>query len=77
MKTLLRDILGILGAFVIWWAAAVILGMVMFAIWPPGKSYVAGITLDFQNIPGNILGFIFALYAFRQITVATKSDMED
>jgi len=72
MKNLIRDIPGILGAFLIWWAAAVLLGMAMFAIWPPGKSYTAGIALDPQNLPGNILGFILALYAFRRITAGSK-----
>jgi|JI10StandDraft_1071094.scaffolds.fasta_scaffold2222483_1 hypothetical protein len=74
MKKILRDIPGILGAFVIWWAAAVLLGMAMFALWPTGKSYTAGITLDFQNVPGNLLGFILALYAFRRITAGTKRE---
>ncbi len=77
MKKILRDIPGILGAFVIWWAAAVLLGMAMFALWPPGKSYTAGITLDFQNVPGNLLGFILALYAFRRITEGTKREKSE
>lgn len=76
MRKFIRDIAGILGAFVIWWAAAVLLGMAMFALWPPGKSYTAGITLEFQNLPGNIAGFILALYAFRRITAKTKSEKQ-
>ena len=77
MKKFIRDITGILGAFVIWWAAAVLLGMAMFATWPPGKSYTAGIALDLQNIPGNILGFVLALYAFRRITAGSASGKQD
>ncbi|HUG67851.1 MAG TPA: hypothetical protein VMM76_08865 [Pirellulaceae bacterium] len=68
MKSVLREAGGILGAFVAWWATAVLLGMLMFAIWPPGGSYTAGITLEPQNIPGNALGFILALFAFRAMT---------
>lgn len=68
MKSLLRDAGGILGAFVAWWATAVLLGMLLFSIWPPGESYTAGISLEPQNIPGNALGFVLALFAFRAMT---------
>jgi hypothetical protein len=76
MKKFTRDLRGILGAFVIWWAAAVLVGMAMFTAWPPATSYTAGITLDFQNVPGNILGFILALYAFRRLTVGATNRNE-
>lgn len=77
MKKCIHDLGGILAAFMIWWAAAVLLGMTMFAIWPPGSSYTAGITLDRQNVPGNVLGFILALYVFRRLTAGSKSKKED
>jgi hypothetical protein len=64
----LRELGGIVAAFVAWWAVAVLLGMAMFALWPPGGSYTAGVSLEPQNIPGNILGFVLALYAFRAVT---------
>ena len=72
MYRTLRDLGGIVGAFVAWWAVAVLLGMAMFALWPPVGSHTAGITLAPQNIPGNALGFILALYAFRALTRAPK-----
>jgi hypothetical protein len=68
MKRVLTEAGGILGAFVAWWATAVLLGMLMFMIWPPGGSYTAGISLEPQNIPGNALGFVLALFAFRAVT---------
>ena len=63
-----KEILGILASFLAWWAAAVIIGLLMFAIWPPGDSHAAGISLEPQNIPGNAIGFVLALYAFRLVT---------
>jgi len=68
MNPFFKDLVGIVGAFIAWWAVAVLLGMLMFAIWPPATSYTAGISLAPQNIPGNLAGFILALYAFRSLT---------
>lgn len=64
----LREIIGIVAAFVAWWAVAVLLGLAMFGLWPSGRSYTAGISLEPQNIPGNAFGFVLALYAFRTVT---------
>lgn len=69
MKRILLELLGILGAFIAWWALAVIVGLLMYAIFPAtASSFTAGISLEPQNIPGNLIGFIAALYAFRAVT---------
>ena len=80
-QTILRHITGILMAMVAWWAIAVLGGLALYTIWPPEPlaelsgadvrtvSFMAGVSLGshWQNIPGNVLGFIAALYAFRAI----------
>lgn len=68
MKKILPEIVGVVLAFIIWWAAALLLGMLAYAIWPPEGSYTAGLSLEPQNIPGNLLGFVLALYVFRSVT---------
>ena len=69
MKKLVRELIGILGALIAWWAMAVMVGIAMYAIWPSTESsFIAGVSLAPQNIPGNLIGFILALYAFRAIT---------
>lgn len=77
MKSMLRDTGGILGAFIAWWATAVLLGMLLFSIWPPGESYTAGISMEPQNIPGNALGFVLALFAFRAMTRPKEPSIAD
>ena len=74
MQRVMKDIGGILAAFLAYWAAAVLLGMILFAIWPPGGSFTAGLSLEPQNIPGNAIGFILALYAFRKVTESRTQD---
>lgn len=69
MRRLLQDLVGILGAFVAWWSSVVLIGLLMYAIWPPPPGpFGAGISLEPQNIPGNAFGFVLALYAFRAVT---------
>ena len=69
MKKLMLDLVGILGAFVAWWSMAVLVGIGMYAIWPAEDStFIAGVSLAPQNVPGNFIGFILALYAFRALT---------
>ncbi|MEJ2599403.1 MAG: hypothetical protein P8Z00_13795 [Anaerolineales bacterium] len=86
-KTILRHITGILMAMVAWWAITVLVGLALYMIWPPAPlaelpgadvptvSFMAGVSLGahWQNIPGNVLGFIGALYAFRAICPKTVS----
>lgn len=70
MKRWLREHCGVAIAFCVWWALAVLLGMAAYTFWPPhaGKSYTAGLELEPQNVPGAIIGFLAALYAFRNAT---------
>ena len=69
MKRIVRELFGILGAFVAWWTLAVMIGLLMYTLFPPTMpSFQAGVSLKSQNIPGNMIGFIAALYAFRAVT---------
>jgi hypothetical protein len=64
-----RELVGIIGALVAWWSLAVMIGILMYAIFPTtDTSFVAGLELKSQNVPGNFAGFIAALFAFRALT---------
>jgi hypothetical protein len=64
-----RELVGIVGALVTWWALTVLIGLLMYAIFPTTDTlFTAGISLEPQNIPGNLAGFIAALFAFRAVT---------
>ena len=76
MQRVLHELGGIAAAFVAWWAVAVMLGIAMFALWPPAGSHTAGLSLEPQNVPGNALGFVLALYAFRAITLPKKQSSD-
>jgi predicted anti-sigma-YlaC factor YlaD len=68
MKKLLNELGGIIMALIVWWTVALLLGMICFAVWPVEGSYTAGLSLEPQNVLGNFLGFVFALYIFRAQT---------
>lgn len=83
MSILLRHSAAILGAFCVWWSTAVLLGLALYGLWPPdlsappgqeGYSLTAGVSLGrhWQNIPGNIIGFVAALYTFRAMCSRRK-----
>jgi hypothetical protein len=68
------ELLGIVGAIIAWWAVTVLIGLLMYAIFPSTEtSFTAGLELKPQNIPGNVAGFIAALYAFRSLTTRRDS----
>lgn len=47
----------------------------MYAIFPAtGTSFTAGLELEPQNVPGNVIGFILALFAFRAVTARRDDD---
>jgi hypothetical protein len=76
IKRIGRELLGIIGAIVAWWSITVLIGLLMYAIFPiTDRSFVAGLTLKPQNVPGNVAGVIAALYAFRSLT--TRRDTSD
>ena len=79
--TLGQHIGSIILAIIVWWAVTVLVGLVLFQIWPPelipvsgdentGRfSIMLGVSLgrNWQNVPANVLGFVSALYAFRAL----------
>ena len=81
-----RNIFGIISAFCIYWSSAVLVGLILYSIFPPSFSvdtysnnaqifsFMTGVSLGkhWQNIPGNIIGFVLALYTFR--TISSKKD---
>jgi len=80
VSTYLRHIGAILGACCIWWLVAVMFGLGLYSLWPPDLtipdqdnrrtfSFIAGAHLGrhWQNVPGNLIGFIAALYTFRAL----------
>ena len=81
LATLGRHAMGTILAAITWWAVTILVGLVLFQIWPPESfpvsseqsggsfSIMLGVSLgqNWQNIPANILGFISALYAFRAL----------
>jgi hypothetical protein len=54
------------GAWV-WVIVAVVVGFVMVALFPPpaGKTVMVGISPDWRNIPGDVLGLIAGFQSFR------------
>ena len=73
MRRIGRELAGIVGAVITWWAFAVLIGLLMYAIFPAtGPSFTAGLELEPQNVPGNVAGFIAALFAFRAVTTQRK-----
>ena len=64
-KRIVRELVGIIGALIAWWALAVIIGLLISAVFPSTNTFFE---IEPQNIPGQGAGFIAALYAFRAIT---------
>ena len=74
LRSIGRELVGIIGALVAWWSLAVMIGILMYAIFPTtDTSFVAGLELKPQNVPGNLAGFIAALFAFRAVTRPRKN----
>ena len=69
MRRIGLELLGIVGALTAWWAVTVLIGLLTYAIYPAtDTSFTAGLELEPQNVPGNLAGFIAALFAFRAVT---------
>jgi len=64
---LVRYVVGVIGFLLVWFVVAVIVGTVMAMIFTrPGEDVVmAGIGLDWRNIPGTILGVLAGLQSLR------------
>lgn len=59
------EFVGIIGALVAWWAIAVLVGLLIATVFPSTNTFFE---IEPQHIPGHLLGFIAALYAFRAVT---------
>jgi Na+/H+-dicarboxylate symporter len=61
-----RYIVGVIGFFFVWFVVAVVVGLGMAMLFPPGRGYfMAGISLDWRNLPGTILGLLAGIQSFR------------
>jgi hypothetical protein len=69
MKTILKDCVGILFAFLVFWIVGVLLLPVISMVWPANPvDNLSG--LKPQHFPALSVAFVFALYTFRRFTVA-------
>ncbi len=61
-----RYIVGAFGFLLVWFVVAVVIGMGMAMLFPPsGGRFMAGIGLDWRNLPGTILGLFAGVQSFR------------
>ena len=61
-----RYIVGAIGFLLVWFVVAVVVGLGMAMLFPPGRGYfMAGISLDWRNLPGTILGLLAGVQSFR------------
>jgi hypothetical protein len=60
-----RELVGIIGALVAWWAVTVLVGLLLSALFP---SFNTSYEIDPENLPQFLAGFVAALYAFRAVT---------
>ena len=67
MKTILKDCIGILFAFLVFWIIGVLLLPIVAMLWPinPVES-LSG--MKPQNFPAMSVAFVFSLYTFRRFT---------
>jgi hypothetical protein len=67
MKTILKDCVGILFSFLVFWLVGVLILPVVGMIWPANPSdSLSG--LKPQHFPAMSVAFVFALYTFRRFT---------
>jgi len=61
-----RYIVGAIGFLLVWFVVAVIVGVIIGMIFPPPNGYIfAGIGLNWQSLPGTILGLLAGIQSFR------------
>ena len=69
----IRYIVGAFGFILVGLFTAVLVGVVMFVLFPSrGHALVAGIGLDWRNVPGTILGLLAGWQSFRASVGGTK-----
>lgn len=66
-----REFVGIIGALIAWWAIAVLIGLLISTVFPSTNTFFE---IEPQSIPGHLLGFIAALFAFRAVTARRDQD---
>ena len=67
MKTILKDCIGILFAFLVFWIVGVLLLPLISMLWPANPTdSLSG--LKPQHFPAMSVAFVFSLYAFRRFT---------
>lgn len=69
LKRIVRELAGIVGAIITWWALTTLIGLLISALFPGTNTFFE---IKPQNIPGHGAGFIAALYAFRAVTVRSS-----
>ena len=66
LKRIVREVAGMVGAIITWWALATLIGLLISALFPGTNALF--FEIEPQHIPGHGIGFIAALYAFRAVT---------
>jgi hypothetical protein len=70
---MIRYVVGAIGFLLVWFVVAVVVGVVMCILFPPpGKIAMAGIGLDWRNLPGTVLGLLAGIHSFRASVRARK-----
>jgi len=64
---IIRYIVGITGLLIVWFVVAVVVGFIIEMIFqPPSGGFIfAGIGLNWQSVPGTILGLLAGIQSFR------------
>jgi hypothetical protein len=61
-----RYIVGAIGFLLVWFVVAVVIGVVVGMVFPPSNGHIfAGIGLNWQSLPGTILGLLAGIQSFR------------
>ena len=61
-----RYIVGGIGFLFVWLVVAVVVGLGTAMLFPPNRGdFIAGISLDWRNLPGTILGLLAGVQSFR------------
>ena len=59
-------IVGAIGFVLVWFVVAVVIGLGMALLFPPSAGrFMAGIGLDWRNLPGTIFGLFAGVQSFR------------
>jgi Na+/H+-dicarboxylate symporter len=62
----IRYVVGAVGFLLVWFVVAVVIGLGMAMLFPPGRgNFMVGVSLDWRNLPGTILGLLAGVQSFR------------